>query len=417
MFCTKCGKQVADQALICPNCNDRIAVRAQTAKVLAIKEEQRNVIASLFKSGAFLFVALATTFILIAQVASFSVSLATFIDTEDELLLISVFMDMGYVIPAIFATIATWKLYGHSAGHFHPDMVGGAKTWATFQRILGIILRIIVIIAIAISLTITFVTLLEYADFEDFFYTFAISGALCAGIILFMTFIIKTYEKIADYFTKLSTTYTMGEFYIGGAPAASLGILAGLMLTVAILVLALIGELGLDEFISPGIVIPMLAAATYLIAHLVFFQVAENKQTANVLACQAEVAKLEEITAKTNAIVSEAKKQERAAELKKEQEEKARQEAIARQEAQAKAEAAKAQAEATKAQQDMMQQMMFAMMQQNMANANANAQAKAATPNFDPNMMAAFMAQMAQNNAAATHAAPAQEVAPTEDKE
>ena len=417
MFCTKCGKQVADQALICPNCNDRIAVRSQTAKVLAIKEQQRNVIASLFKSGAFLFVALATTFILIAQVASFGVSLATFIDLEDELLLISVFMDMGYVIPAIFATIATWKLYAHSSGHFHPGMVGGAKTWAIFQRILGVIFRIIFIIAIAISLTITFVTLAEVGDFEDFFSAFVVSGGLCAGLILFITFIIRTYEKIADYFTKLSTTYTTGEFYIGGAPAASLGILAGLMLTVALLLLIFIEALNLDGIVSPGMIIPMLAAATYLIAHLVFFQVAENKQTENILACQAEVAKLEDITAKTNAIISEAKKQERAEELRKEQAEKARQEAIARQEAQAKAEAAKAQAEATKAQQEMMQQMMFAMFQQNMANANANTQAKTAMPNIDPNMMAAFMAQMAQNNAAATPAAPAKEVAPTEDKE
>ncbi len=408
MFCTKCGKVIADNALICPNCNDRVAMRNQTAVVENLKNEQKSVISALFKSGAFIAIAVVMTIVLAVQAISFFVSLGYVIDTEGELIsLTSMFIDAGYVIPGIFGTIGCWKLVSHQSGHFFGGMIGGAKVWATFQRILLVILRIILIVAFAIALTIETVVMIEAeVDFEDFFYAIFWGGTIAAACILFVSYCISVYEKICDYYTKLSATYTTGESY-KGAPAASLGILAGLLFTVGVIYLMLYEDWGL----SPMYFVGSLSASAYLIVHIVFFQYSEGKQREKVVAYSAAYAQLESITAKTNLIISEAKKAERMEAYKQEQVLKAQQEERARAEAKVKEEEAKA----AKAQQDMMQQMMMALLQQNMANANANAAAKAnanATPAIDPNMMAALMAQMAQNNAAA----PAQEVAPTEEK-
>ena len=409
MFCTKCGKVIADNALICPNCNDRVAMRNQTAVVESLKEEQRSMVSSLFKSGAFLACAIAMTFVLAVQVISMLVSLVLVIDTEGDMLaLFSFLTDSGYVIPAIFGTIGCWKLFSHQTGRFYASMIGSAKVWATFQRILLIILRIVLIVVFAIALTISTVTVLEAGgDAEDFFYTVFVGGGVGAAVVAFVFYCASVYEKICDYYTKLAAVHTTGESY-RGAPAASLGILAGLLFTVGVIYLMLYEEWGL----SPMYFVGSLSASAYLIVHIVFFQYCEGKQKEKTVAYSAAYAQLESITAKTNLIISEAKKVERMEAYKQEQALKAQQEEIAKAEAKVKEEEAKA----AKAQQDMMQQMMMALLQQNMANANANAAAAKAntTPAIDPNMMAALMAQMAQNNAAAT---PAQEVAPTEKKD
>ena len=131
MICPRCSNEIEDGSLICPHCQEQVAVGMQRAKIAAAK---RGILAKLknsFRSPVFLVLAIALSVMSLFKLL-YAISIYNPLFPE-----LSIFLIVIGAIPFIFSLISmigAWKLYGSDANP--ASGLGSLRVYSVFIQVI-----------------------------------------------------------------------------------------------------------------------------------------------------------------------------------------------------------------------------------------------------------------------------------------
>lgn len=227
MYCPTCNKEIADNALVCPNCKERVAEQMQSAKLAALTAKKTDEAKKVFNSPLFL-----VNFIFLAIVSLFGV--IRFLSALGNGTL-SIILGLVGALPTTFAIISAIcaiKLFANkdqldagavsSLAKYPKVMQVFSMIYTVISGIIGaVILYLVVIATKAINSTTGFIADLglgyevgEILDLIDGSVTTiaVIIFMLVAFVIAFFILSFICYKKINSYYSMLGKAVG-GEAY------------------------------------------------------------------------------------------------------------------------------------------------------------------------------------------------------------
>lgn len=142
MICPKCGANIDDATLICPQCHEQVAIGAQRVKIADAKKNNLSILKGAFKSPVFLVLAIALSIMTLANLLS---ALSQYDASNPAASLFSVIFSSLPFIFSLISMIGAWKLYGMDTPT--ESNVKSLRVYSVFMQVICTIAYIAAIIA------------------------------------------------------------------------------------------------------------------------------------------------------------------------------------------------------------------------------------------------------------------------------
>ena len=231
MTCPTCGAEMLGETTVCPQCGDRVAVRAQQERLNEARKKPGMILNKAFGNPLFLIYAVMVSIITL----SFGLAVLQWLRAP-----VMITLDIPFLVCAIISTVGVWKAFASSKNRvMAPDvrkirvLVKCYKIFAAITMVIGIILAIPLLIVGILGKTLTqfardrIVDLEETVDlselstqldaldqyidqFGGYFTIFVVSAVIV--LVAFLIFQNIVYGKTAHHWQILAKAVSKGEY-------------------------------------------------------------------------------------------------------------------------------------------------------------------------------------------------------------
>lgn len=323
MNCNYCNAELNDDALVCSDCGDRIAERAQTKKIDDLKKSLTSVFSTNFKSTFALILAIAMSVIAFCNLIGAITSLPDIIGFGLNILI-------GVI--ALIDALGIWKLWS-SKIELNSKSINALKGYISLQKVLNTIALVLFEILGAILLILAIALMVAIDSIGDGLYEITdmlgevigsegvaalsmIKNVISMGPAILLVIVIlliaavtayfvlfnRTLKKSINYVKNLSNAVEFGVYKTQEEPPyISLFIFGGLNVVSGLLSGGIFGLLS-------GV-----AFGAYLIVSALFFKSIHEEAKKHNASIEAETAILEDITRRTDVFIAQSVAAKRAA--------------------------------------------------------------------------------------------------------
>jgi len=337
MNCSYCNSEITEDTLICPGCNQQVAINRQSKKIDEVKQRQKTAFEEIFKSKWFLAYSIVMSVIflihLLNVILNVNINLFSFFGVTKLLIWIS------FIIAPLITMITSWKLFTGKDPLTEDSLLGLRKFPSFYRSVFKVIRGIAILITTLVGIGLIIISTTAKKAIDNISsvsnhindlggegISSLLNGAsdllsssvvllviicvvLAVLVFLAIHFFVKTYNMIDTHYDTLAQLFTTGIYPTNFKyPATRTYVVAGIFIA-----------LGLPSFIGGKISLGLclFANGIYLILAGLFFSHTEKVQSKFYLELQKENNVLGDIRKRTTALLSEQNRIERAKEREK----------------------------------------------------------------------------------------------------